>query len=138
MYPEERRLFYVAMTRTKNKFYIAVPNSKKSIFIKEIVKYNQVIESKEIIKSVSPIKTNNICPLCNNHLNMVNYKGKDFYIYKCSNKKCEFKTMFPKKLEPLDICPKCKDIVIYCYKNNNERIYKCFNPECNYQLLKKD
>lgn len=139
MYPEERRLFYVAMTRTKNKFYIAVPNSKRSIFIKEIVKYNQVIENKDVIKSISPITTNNICPLCNRQLNMVNYKGKDFYIYKCSNKKCCFQTMFPKKLEPLDICPKCRDIVIYCYKNNkNERLYRCFNPECNYELIKRD
>ena len=49
------------------------------------------------------------------------------------------KTMFPKKLEPLDICPKCKDIVIYCYKNNqNEKIYHCFNKNCNYQLIKKN
>ena len=37
-YPEERRLFYVAMTRTKNKVYIMTPDSfdKKSDFIKEI------------------------------------------------------------------------------------------------------
>lgn len=139
MYPEERRLFYVAMTRTKNKFYIAVPNSKKSMFVKEISKYNQVIEHKDIIKSISPITTNKSCPNCNYPLNMVNYKGKDFFIYKCSNTKCEFKTMFPKKLEPLDICPKCKDIVIYCYKNNlDEKIYRCFNHDCDYQLIKKD
>lgn len=37
-YPEERRLFYVAMTRTKNKLYIMIPNKYeyKSDFIKEI------------------------------------------------------------------------------------------------------
>ena len=139
MYPEERRLFYVAMTRTKNKFYIAVPNSKRSMFVKEISKYNQVIEHKEIIKSNSPIITKLTCPDCNYHLNMVNYKGVDFFIYKCSNKKCNFKTMFPKKLEPLDSCPKCKDIVIYCYKNiQNKKIYRCFNRECDYQLIKED
>ena len=139
LYPEERRLFYVAMTRTKNKFYIAVPNSKKSTFIKEITKYNNVIENKEIIKSNSPIKINMNCPRCNYNLNMINYKETDFYIYKCSNKKCDFKTMFPKKLEPLDICPKCNDIVIYKYKDyNGNKIYNCFNKDCNYQLIKKD
>lgn len=139
LYPEERRLFYVAMTRTKSKFYIAVPNSKRSMFVKEIVKYSQVIEHKDIIKSTSPITTNKNCPKCNYPLDMINYKGKDFFIYKCSNKRCEFKTMFPKKLEPLNICPKCRDIVIYCYKNNlNERIYHCFNKDCNYQLIKSD
>lgn len=37
-YPEERRLFYVAMTRTKNELYIMIPTSYKyrSDFIKEI------------------------------------------------------------------------------------------------------
>ena len=35
-YAEERRLFYVALTRTKNKVYILSPFYKKSIFIKEL------------------------------------------------------------------------------------------------------
>ena len=35
---EERRLMYVALTRTKNKVYLIVPNNNKSIFIKEIKK----------------------------------------------------------------------------------------------------
>jgi len=39
---EERRLFYVALTRTKNKVYILVPKSSPSIFIKEIEKYKNV------------------------------------------------------------------------------------------------
>lgn len=42
-YPEERRLFYVAITRTKNKLYILVPKSKKSSFIKEISIYKNVL-----------------------------------------------------------------------------------------------
>lgn len=139
MYPEERRLFYVAMTRTKNKFYIAVPYTWKSIFIKEITKYNQVIQHKEIIKSNKPIETNRTCPKCNYKLNMINYKNTDFYIYDCSNKKCNFKTMFPKKLEPLENCPICGDIVIYCYPNHlGDKVYHCFNQECNYSIIKKD
>lgn len=42
-YPEERRLFYVALTRTKNKIYILVPKSKASAFAYEIEKYTNVI-----------------------------------------------------------------------------------------------
>ena len=38
LFSEERRLFYVALTRTKNKVYILVPFFKKSIFIKELKK----------------------------------------------------------------------------------------------------
>lgn len=36
IYAEERRLFYVALTRTKNYVYILVPIFKKSKFIKEV------------------------------------------------------------------------------------------------------
>jgi DNA helicase-4 len=44
-YPEERRLFYVALTRTKNKLYIMTPISMefKSDFIKEIEDHDSVI-----------------------------------------------------------------------------------------------
>lgn len=45
-YPEERRLFYVAMTRTKNKLYILVPKSKTSSFIKEITSDKNVLIKK--------------------------------------------------------------------------------------------
>lgn len=38
LFAEERRLFYVALTRTKNKIYIMVPLFNKSIFIKELKK----------------------------------------------------------------------------------------------------
>ena len=36
-YSEERRLFYVAITRTKNKVYLLVPKNNPSIFIKELI-----------------------------------------------------------------------------------------------------
>ena len=35
---EERRLFYVALTRTKNKVYLFTKKNKESIFIKELIK----------------------------------------------------------------------------------------------------
>ena len=35
-YSEERRLFYVALTRTKNYTYLLTPKNNKSIFISEI------------------------------------------------------------------------------------------------------
>ena len=36
LYAEERRLFYVALTRSKNKVYLLIPFFKKSQFIKEL------------------------------------------------------------------------------------------------------
>lgn len=37
-YSEERRLFYVALTRTKNNVYLLVPKKNKSIFVQEVEK----------------------------------------------------------------------------------------------------
>lgn len=45
-YEEERRLFYVALTRTKNKTYIVSPYKNESIFTKEIKKYKGVTQIK--------------------------------------------------------------------------------------------
>jgi len=47
LYEEERRLFYVALTRTKNNIYLLVDKENPSIFVKEIIsnskKYIEVI-----------------------------------------------------------------------------------------------
>lgn len=47
-YGEERRLFYVALTRTKNYVYLLASLIKPSIFVKELLKYNK--QEIEIIK----------------------------------------------------------------------------------------
>ena len=38
LYAEERRLFYVALTRTKNRVFILYPTYKPSVFVREIAK----------------------------------------------------------------------------------------------------
>ena len=48
-YEEERRLFYVALTRCIKKIYIFTCKDNESIFIKEIKKYSNVIVKNEII-----------------------------------------------------------------------------------------
>lgn len=45
LYEEERRLFYVALTRTKNNIYLLTQRNKESIFIKELERdYKENIE----------------------------------------------------------------------------------------------
>lgn len=41
MHEEERRLFYVALTRTRNKIYLLVPKENYSIFVHEIIQDNK-------------------------------------------------------------------------------------------------
>ena len=44
-YSEERRLFYVALTRTKNKVYLLVPRKSQSVFVQELIyNYKKYIE----------------------------------------------------------------------------------------------
>lgn len=47
-FAEERRLFYVALTRTKNKVYLIVPDKSvyKSEFVNEIINYNEDIDDR--------------------------------------------------------------------------------------------
>lgn len=48
-YDEERRLFYVALTRTKNEVYLLVRKHNMSIFVKELIKdYKDYIEFLDI------------------------------------------------------------------------------------------
>ncbi len=50
-YPEERRLMYVALTRTKNEILILTPSKKQSEFIKELKKYKNI----EYISNINEI-----------------------------------------------------------------------------------
>ncbi|MBR1382596.1 MAG: UvrD-helicase domain-containing protein [Ruminococcus sp.] len=43
-YQEERRLFYVAMTRAKDELYLLAPNDKRTPFIDELVAPKRIIE----------------------------------------------------------------------------------------------
>ena len=53
MYSEERRLFYVALTRTKNETYLFVKKDNPSIFVKELLKKEG--NNIEIIKTYDKI-----------------------------------------------------------------------------------
>ena len=46
-FAEERRIFYVALTRTKNKVYLFAPYDNYSSFIQELIINENVIENKE-------------------------------------------------------------------------------------------
>ncbi len=41
MHEEERRLFYVALTRSKNYLFLLVPYENQSVFVKELIKENK-------------------------------------------------------------------------------------------------
>lgn len=62
-YAEERRLFYVALTRTKNAVHILVPDKSPSEFIREISAMESVVTyTPEGVKLTQ--RDNPMCPVC--------------------------------------------------------------------------
>jgi len=94
-YAEERRLFYVALTRTKNRVYIIAPQQHPSQFVKEL------IDDYPNIKVIGKINTENInrasmkvCPICGYPLQLRYKPNYGLKLWLCSNEPeiCDFMT----------------------------------------------
>lgn len=135
LFAEERRLFYVALTRTKNKVYILTPVNNPSSFILEIIKYNQVkLYNKTGIKLS---KKPHLCPKCGYPLIRKYNSFKINNLYVCSNEKelCDFKTNNLKYKKNITKCPKCNgSLVVKHSKLKNYDFIGCTNYEkgCHY------
>lgn len=116
-YAEERRLFYVALTRTKNRVYLITPKNKPSQFILEIKDSftNIVLNGPALIRNVDAdyrLK----CPICGYPLQIRKRKlgsnNKEFTLYVCSNdpEVCGFVTNdYSGGTMAITKCPKCED-----------------------------
>lgn len=116
-YAEERRLFYVALTRTKNSVSIIVPRSKPSPFILEI-KDNIHVEFKDdIINSYYEKAEENRCPKCHAFLQYGFSNIVNDYVYYCTTdtEVCGFMTNDLNTKINLIKCPNCEDGYL-CYK----------------------
>lgn len=135
LFAEERRLFYVALTRTKNKVYILTPVNNPSSFILEIIKYNQVkLYNKTGIKLS---KKPHLCPKCGYPLIRKYNSFKINNLYICSNEKelCDFKTNNLKYKKNITKCPKCNgDLIVKHSRKKNYDFIGCtnYNKGCNY------
>jgi DNA helicase IV len=61
-FAEERRLFYVALTRTKNTTYLITPDKKQSTFVEELIKNFKI--GYNFSTNEQTIKDNPNCPRC--------------------------------------------------------------------------
>lgn len=61
-YAEERRLFYVALTRTKNNVYLITPDQNPSVFVEELLKDHDI--SQVLIADNGNNRNKPICPRC--------------------------------------------------------------------------
>ena len=95
-YAEERRLFYVALTRTKNRVYLIVPQERPSSFVLELIDdYLQVVLHGDIDrnenKDSQEIKK---CPICGYPLQLRYKQNNGLKLWMCTNEPelCDFMT----------------------------------------------
>ncbi|MCP1495136.1 DNA helicase-4 [Peribacillus frigoritolerans] len=127
-FAEERRLFYVALTRTKNITYILTPEYKTSVFIKELQKnYNIQYITNGHEKSISE---NPNCPRCKSG-KMVLHTSRKKNFLGCTNfPKCEYTINRVDVLTKQLKCDKCGSFMVR-KKGRYGIFYGCTNfPKC--------
>lgn len=143
-YAEERRLFYVALTRTKNNVYLLAPYFKSSVFVQELktdanvellnLEHNRLETLKNIEKNGEryAIPTKLKCPVCKTGVVLLESfwnKGKLNRVLKCSHNmappfnRCNWEGgYYGSELEDLDdieYCPSCDGILIKRYRHSD-------------------
>ncbi len=118
---EERRLFYVAVTRAKHHSYILFDVEKPSVFVKEIREgsggkymFNEI--STEGVKSAPPDFGN--CPSCGTGKMLMRVMPDGRFFFGCGNYPfCEYTPR---------TCDSCNKYPLI----RSGGFYKCLNPEC--------
>lgn len=113
-YAEERRLFYVALTRTKNRVYIVTPQEHPSEFVVELLMDypNIKVNGDLVIDDSTEIQLQNRCPVCGYPLQLRYKKAYGLKLWICSNEPeiCDFMTNNLKGgVLPIMKCDKCRD-----------------------------
>ena len=111
-YAEERRLFYVAMTRTKNRVFFVAPEQNPSEFLLELKRdYKNVVLqgewNEEVVKNQKKV-----CPLCGYPLQLKYKKAYGLRLYMCTNEPeaCGFMTNdYRAGKMSIQKCDKCRD-----------------------------
>ncbi|MED1850067.1 UvrD-helicase domain-containing protein [Brevibacillus agri] len=129
-FAEERRLFYVALTRTKNNLYILAPEKDSSIFVKELIKDHGITFETTFIQN--SIANNPACLKCKTGLlverkNQINQKS----FLGCSNyPQCNQTYSDVRLLNNQVICNRCNGYMVRRMSKNGE-FYGCSNfPHC--------
>ncbi len=133
-YAEERRLFYVALTRTKNRVYIVAPQQRPSRFVIELIRdYSNICVNGELDMdgSESPdISMLKRCPICGYPLQYKHKKDFGLRLWMCTNEPeiCDFTTNdLSGGIMPILKCDKCKDGYLIIKPGKDEPFLGCTN-----------
>lgn len=146
-YAEERRLFYVALTRTKNRVYLIAPEKHPSQFVLEIKnEYKNIVLKGNLNPETQGLITNKVCPLCGYPLQRRHKKGCGMTLWICTNEPevCGFlsNNLVGGKMS-IQKCTKCLDGYLIVKTKNEHPFLGCTNYKvdgsgCNNTLSQKD
>lgn len=112
-YAEERRLFYVALTRTKNRVYLVVPKQRPSDFVLELLRdYPNIAVQGNLDTEKQTNSGQKMCPICGYPLQLRYKQAYGLRLWICSNEPeiCEFMTNDLKGKEMSILkCEQCRD-----------------------------
>ena len=125
-FSEERRLFYVALTRTKNRVYILAPRNKPSRFLIELIHDYDIAHSEEL--NMDKVDLFNLrCPDCGYPLKYEFNKSYGLNLYICTNDPeiCDFITN--DRNHPHDIwkCDQCENGYMIVKTKGDSIFYGC-------------
>lgn len=129
-YAEERRLFYVALTRTKSIVYILSEKEKSSEFITEIKNQCYIIYSAE----ETEVSEKHLCPWCKSgQLVLRKPENSEHLFYGCSNYPyCTYKNNHIEAVQSDYRCPACGDFLVL-RSGKYGTFWGCQNyPRCKY------
>lgn len=132
-FAEERRLFYVALTRTKNRVYIVAPAGRPSRFIAELIKEYGVEKPPKLNMGATGESgsVRNKCPVCGFPLKYTFNKSIGLDLWICTNEPevCDFMTNDRKAMGDIFICPECYDgyMIVKKSRNSDNRFFGCTN-----------
>ncbi len=134
-YAEERRLFYVALTRTKNRIFIVTPEKRPSEFIKELLNdtnsYPNVTLCGEIQTDITTtVNIQNKCPICGYPMQLRWNKNYGLKLWICTNDQeiCGFMTNDRKGGElSIQKCDWCEDGFLIVKNSKNGYFLGCTN-----------
>ncbi len=148
-YAEERRLFYVALTRTKNRVFIITPKNRPSEFIKELLNEphnypNLTLTGELSANAKENTDVKNKCPKCGYPMQLKWNKNYGLKLWICTNDQeiCGFMTNDKREKEmSIHKCDWCKDGYLIVKSHNNNFFlgctnYKNDNSGCNRSINK--
>lgn len=140
-FAEERRLFYVAMTRTKNRVYILTPYNQPSEFVIELIQKYKLSFDKKINLRYDGRKMSRLkCPICGWPLKKEYNKNYGLTLNMCTNEPeiCDFMTNSQECLQDIHRCKRCESGYMIVRKSQkNHYFFGCTNYgtqgiRCNY------